>query len=480
MDGLTPLAPEPPRTPAALWLVLAFALVMRLAPIVASVSIHGGVQGFYQPDSHSYLNNARTLLDTGAFTNGGEPELVRTAGYPLMLLPGLLAGHVEWVTIALQILMSLWTVFLVYQLATLLTQRPGVGVLAALLYSIEPVSILMTCVLLAETPFGALFMLSAVLLVRYLGRESLGTLIGSSVALAVATHVRPASFYLPALLALGLSLRALFQPGRRGRLIAHAAVFFLVSAVIIGAWVVRNGVQARLWKMSAVTDIHLYFFNAGGLAAVQQGRPVTEIQREWGYHTGDRAEYLRIHPEQRDWEDHQAYAWMHGEAMRMIRADPWTYAKVHLTGMADLLLSRGTQEWFQMLGLMEPDRPGDVGRSRIEGGLFATVRRMLAERPLFVIASAVLFGVTVLIYLLAAVGLFSRDVRWGWATVMLVCLAMYFIVVAGRLAVSERYRHPAMAIACVFAGAGLAAVTGRRRREPASQIDVSHRPPLVE
>lgn len=133
-----------------------------------------------------------------------------------------------------------------------------------------------------------------------------------------------------------------------------------------------------------------------------------------------------------------------------------------------------------MLGLMEPDRPGDVGRSRIEGGLLATVRRMLAERPLFVIASAVLFGVTVLIYLLAAVGLFSRDVRWGWATVMLVCLAMYFIVVAGRLAVSERYRHPAMAIACVFAGAGLAAVTGRRRREPASQIDVSHRPPLVE
>ena len=63
-------------------------------------------------------------------------ELVRT-GYPLLLTVGLLPGRLELATIALQILLSYVSVFMISSTAVLLFEREGNPIIAALLYAID-------------------------------------------------------------------------------------------------------------------------------------------------------------------------------------------------------------------------------------------------------------------------------------------------------------------------------------------------------
>ena len=119
--------------------VLALALVLRvLLPVLAWVYT-GDPKTFLNNDAPTYLKPAESLLRTGQFQYGlvgrhtrpDEPEIVRTPGYPVFLLPGLAAGHVIPVTIALQVLASCLTVYLVYRITLLLFERRRLAVSCA-------------------------------------------------------------------------------------------------------------------------------------------------------------------------------------------------------------------------------------------------------------------------------------------------------------------------------------------------------------
>ena len=105
---------------------------------------------FYQPDTPTYLAPARELLAHCTFTVGGQPELARTPGYPLLLVPGVWLGHPVAVSIALQIVLSALTVAGVFVLAHELFADRRVARIAAVLYAVEPLSVVYSAVLLAE------------------------------------------------------------------------------------------------------------------------------------------------------------------------------------------------------------------------------------------------------------------------------------------------------------------------------------------
>ena len=119
--------------------VLALALVLRvLLPVLAWV---------YTGDPETFLDRrypvvpqtrrvtpphrAVSIRVVGRHTRPDEPEIVRTPGYPVFLLPGLAAGHVIPVTIALQVLASCLTVYLVYRITLLLFERRRLAVSCA-------------------------------------------------------------------------------------------------------------------------------------------------------------------------------------------------------------------------------------------------------------------------------------------------------------------------------------------------------------
>src|SRR6266851_2451317 len=139
--------------------VLGLALFLRtLLPLLGYCYTHD-VTIFYTPDTASYIVPARELIAHHRFFSDGAPEIIRTPGYPLLLTAGLLLDRLELVTVTLQILVSCFSVFMVYRTACLLFEREEIAVIAAGLYAIDPLSILFGSLLTAETLFTAIVMI---------------------------------------------------------------------------------------------------------------------------------------------------------------------------------------------------------------------------------------------------------------------------------------------------------------------------------
>src|ERR1700719_4873387 len=123
-----------------IWWVLGLALLLRtLFPILEYFYTRDATI-VYTPDTVSYIVPARELIAHHRFFSDGAPEVIRTPGYPLLLTAGLLLDRLELATITLQVLISCFTVFMVYQTACLLFEREDIAIIAAVLYAIDPLS----------------------------------------------------------------------------------------------------------------------------------------------------------------------------------------------------------------------------------------------------------------------------------------------------------------------------------------------------
>ena len=133
--------------------VLALAFAIRVSVFAVALLCAKDFAVFHLKDTGTYLQPAAELLATGTFSTNGVPEIMRTPGYPLLLAIGLKLGHVEGVTILLQIMLSCLTCYLVYSIAKQVFEPERTAVCAAFLFSIEPLSVLHSCLLLSDTLF---------------------------------------------------------------------------------------------------------------------------------------------------------------------------------------------------------------------------------------------------------------------------------------------------------------------------------------
>ena len=188
--------------------ILLLALALRAALLAAACHNAPDLHTLKAANTHSYVAPAESLVADGRFFRDGAPEIIRTPGYPLLLTVGLLTGHVELVTVALQIIVSVASIALVYFLAWELTANSTAALIASALAALEPLSIIFTVRLLPETLFTFLILASLWLLLRYLRTSSTLALVATALMLAAATFVRPISYYLPPAIALLLMGRA--------------------------------------------------------------------------------------------------------------------------------------------------------------------------------------------------------------------------------------------------------------------------------
>ena len=266
-----------------IWFVLGLALFLRTLLPILGYCYTRDVTIFYTPDTASYIVPARELVAHHRFFSDGAPEIIRTPGYPLLLTVGLLLGRLELATITLQILLSCFTVFMVYRTACLLFEREEIAIIAAGLYAIDPLSILFASLLAAETLFTAVVMVGVYYLVRYLRRQSLGDLLVSAGALAASVYVRPIGYFLPMIIAPGLAAWALVTHRQNKlRVLAHACAFVIVSVGLTGLWQVRNKVETGYSGFSAIASDNMYFILAASVLAAQQHCTVLRDERPPG------------------------------------------------------------------------------------------------------------------------------------------------------------------------------------------------------
>lgn len=450
--------PSPDESLSSVWLVLAVAIGLRLAvPLLGWALAPAPL--WHEPDTAGYLTAAEQLVHTGSLGTDERPEIVRTPGYPLLLAIGVAFEHVNAVTIALQIVLSCLTVWLVYAAALSMFERRQIALLSAWFCACEPLSILYASKLLSETLFTTLVAAAMWLLAKDARRPAWLMLLAAALLMAAAAFVRPIAYFLPGWLAILLIFAG--WPGLRWRSLARSAAFYAVAMLPLAAWQVRNFRLAGYASFSAISDINLYYYEAVPVFAAERGlnpRELPALQAELGFH--DDAAYLRRHPDQRSWSPAERFAWLRSEAGRVLRAHPVTAFRVHSAGILHTLTDSGRNAYTHFFGLEHDSRQARPPPQSIVERFVAAVR----HKPLVVLIHGLL-AVTLVVYLgLALAGLATSAVRRSPATWPALAIGIYLLSMSGGPAGYHRFRLPLVPVISLLAANGWLAARAIRSR----------------
>jgi dolichyl-phosphate-mannose-protein mannosyltransferase len=450
---------QPERFPLSIFV---FAVLVRVLVPVTAYLLTSDPQVFHSPDTNSYIQPTQELLSDGTFSVNGKTELHRTPGYSLILAPGIAANHVEVVTIALQILLSASSVWLVFLISLEIFSSYRAALIAAWLYAIEPLSVLYTSKLLTETWFATLLLLSMYFLIRHLKsqRTEAGPvtkwLVISAAALAGATYVRPVSYFLPVCIFMGWVLAILLGYWtKRVNAVAvrltSAIVFIIVSMSLIAAWQVRNYVQTGYSGFSGVQDANLYFYLGAATLASIEGRSYYDVQDSLGHNNEEI--YFSKHPDQKTWPEAQVLRFQGEEGRRILFRHPLTYLKIYSTGTLLLVFDPGAVELLKLFKRYE-EGGGLLGAIHDRGIISVTVD-LFERNPLFFWSNVVFALYLFPILGFAVVGLARRTVGTRTGVLLLLGVIAYLIAISAGPQSYGRFRYPIMPFLCILAGIGM-------------------------
>jgi len=443
---------------------VAAAFTVRLLLLAVALA-HGGVGSLYRADTLSYLEPGRSLLLHGSFVEAGLPDIARTPGYALFLAVLCLASPIAVALV--QIVLSALSVVLVHRLALAVFRGPRVALVAAWLFAFEPVSIIYSILLLSETLFLVLFLLSLVQVVEFLRSRRLLVLAAAGLWLAAATIVRPVTCYLPIALAIGLFLVLARLPGLRWK---APAVLLLSALPWLAAWQIRNRIETGFAGFSSIQTQNLYFFSAAEVTSRVEHRSLADVQNDLGYN--DEQLFLARHPEAAQWNQAQRLQFMSTEAKRVLRAHPALFLRTHFSGSMRAAFNPGSAVLLSLVGSPIDDRA--FTREREEGPLRGAL--WVAENYPGQTAVTAALGIILLgLYGFAVFGL-VRETRFGNAPHaclwLLIGVSLYFFGVSGGAIAAARLRLPVMPIVCVLAAAGVV----RKKIDPGSRSECEHLP----
>lgn len=454
-------------------LVLAALLLLAAAlRLGVFLHVHAADPGrVIRPDSLTYEAPALALLQTGRYAVSPQaphlPELGRPPGYPLLLAACYGAfGPRRAVVIALQLLLSVATVGLTWRLGRRLF-GPRVGLAAAALLALEPISIVNAQFLISDTLFTFLFLLflnaAAGLLAGPLvvngpaaparppaGLYRRALLCG--LLLAVATLVRPVSYYLVFPFALGLGLVA-GRAGRPRRVVTLLMVLILAPwLALVGGWQARNRVVGGSREFSNTQSYNLLWTLGAGIVAARDGVTVTQAQQT----------IARSLPPLQGKPPTEVAQIQSAAARELIRRHPGAFARALGRGLVNMFLSPGQGATEQ---LWRGGEGSGGGTPRDAGGLARQGRGRQLDQLLRL---AYQTGFMVLLYGLLLAGLWAlrgAPARAAWPFHLLAAgLVAYFILTSAGFEANSRYRLPLLPLLALYGAVGLCFLAARARR----------------
>jgi 4-amino-4-deoxy-L-arabinose transferase-like glycosyltransferase len=223
-------------------------------------------------DTPTYLGPAKELLHHNQFDSAsppGQPEFLRTPGYPVFIAAVYrVFGESNTALLLVQVALSALTVFLAYLLAAWMWSAP-IGLLAALFTALDPVQNATASTILTESIAALLLITVATVgfaaFTQKRPRTVLWLLLGS--AIAVATLIRPVTYYLPLLVVILLLVRHARRRDRWLNLAKITAALMLPLVLLLGGWQLRNHERVDSWRISGIEAKNLYLFRAAGAVA---------------------------------------------------------------------------------------------------------------------------------------------------------------------------------------------------------------------
>jgi len=428
------------------WYVILAAFILRAFIPLYAAFFSGDPTVYYEIYSNQYLEPARNLIKSGEFTSNAAPEIYRPPGYSLLLVPGIVLGHVPLVTISIQILLSCLTVYLVFRASIELFGRTEIAILCAALYAMDPLSVIFSSLIMPETLFTFVLTLFLVCLLRYLKEDSVFQLVLAAAALASAVYVQAIAYFLPAWMTLVLIFIALKT--RSGIHVLHAFIFLIITMSLIAAWQIRNRAETGYGGFSTAFDTSLYYVQGASVLAKLEGK--SDLSELWDVMTRKANEHSAQLSERLEY--------MRQEGIRLTLAHPFVYAQIHVRGIMRTLSGVEAHTYIRVLELGSAQNRDELASGRVWEMFNDDYRKLSVS---IILMTAVLGLIVGTIYLFALVALFSCDFRKSMPVICLLSVVVYWLVITGGPNGYGRYRHAVMPIICMVAGYGLHLIFAR-------------------
>jgi 4-amino-4-deoxy-L-arabinose transferase-like glycosyltransferase len=425
--------------------VLLVALIFRIA--VALPALGDPLRFFITPDSFEYDRLAINLVAGNGYSQAIEPPYVpdvrRTPILPLVIAAVYaLVGHAPGMAVAANVLLGGFVCVLTVVIGRRLFGA-GTGFLAGLLVAVDLTSAAYSLTLMTETLFTVLLLLCVLGIVQYSRHGGFRTIVLAAFWCGAVILTRPIGLFLPFVLAPALAFLA--QMGtRRARLVAGSA-FVILALLFPAAWTARNYVVAGVAQPTSIAAINLYYHRAADVEAHRQGVPTRSVRQQFAADdlaTGNPGTS----------ESPEDLAEMQRRAFDILLSEPVIYLRLHLGGAFRLLEPEvGLLYQFQRGRASTNAPPTSVSEFVVAD----TEEDIDVRDPLFILGSLQL---TVL-YVLALAGLVVglRNPRGRRATMLLLVIVMYFILVSGPEAY-PRFRVPVMPFVALLAAEGARAL----------------------
>jgi len=416
------------------------AVVPALLALVLNLCFFSAFRGHLTPDSPSYIAPAHSMLLSASFNNdAGQPETVRTPGYPLFLAAFFALSLGVRTVVLVQHLLLAAMVGAAAVAAFRVSGNPIAGVGAGMILALDLPGIVTANDILTETLSTAFLLVVSWQAYRAATRDShkalwLAGLAGLLAGWAVL--IRPVALFYGGPLALFFLIAA--KPGLKCK---TAVVALLAFCVFPAFWIARNYRVSGHATISSISGVNMLLYRAAGALAANdpgnynanfirrkddlqalacqnlermQGRPCAELS------IADRANY---------------YSEL---GAKIIIHTPGGFMKLAFRGLGMVVLGGGAEQIAHITGVT--DRKAQVIC------LFYTV-------PVALLA------------LLGSLYWFRRDRTMFW--LLLLTLGYFFVISAGGESYS-RFRVPVMPLYAILAGGGVALLsdnflTQRRR-----------------
>jgi 4-amino-4-deoxy-L-arabinose transferase-like glycosyltransferase len=426
------------------WGVIVVAVAARVA--WAAWVAHAHPEAVMSGDTPGYLGPARALVENGDFNvslQDDTPMFFRTPGYPVFLAPILWLTDSTWSISPIQAALTLFTILVVVFVGRRVIS-PAAGVVAGVLVALDPLQFALSGTILTESLFTLTLMgvvaAGVPVFVRPREQVRLIHLVTLGALIAIATMVRPTTYYLPIVILVLLTVYLWRLPWRAK--VALLLAFALPTALVVGGWMVRNHDEVGSWQLSGSQAITLYCWHAAEVEALDRGVSMQEAR-----------EHLECPAA--GWDDLRTVcpSWWACDARQPL-ADGASWDEMGRRGMEILMDHPGLTANVMIRGLAR----------EVVGPGTDTVGRFL-----HVDSSPPLFGVLLLWNLLvwalalvgAAVGLRSSR-RWFWGFV--VTIIVYVLVVSAGANSGARFRMPVMPLLALLAALGLRHIVKARRQ----------------
>lgn len=402
----------------------------------------------YQFDSWGYLNIANNLFEQGVYSREPNPPLLpdstRTPLYPLFLYLFYFLNQPGWAIIFIQAILSSLTACLVFSISQVLRIAKPFGIVVALLFALDPVSIFFTNTVLTETLFTFLFTLSMYYFIRSIQFHENGSLYASAVFIGLATLCRPVSLYLIPLLAV---VYFISRKVNRVFLYKQAILYFGIVALFIGPWFLRNKMTYGQPFFSSISEINLLHYTVLPMRSALENKPKSEIREDYETQLfgkldfeNDSSSILKVRE------------FAHEEAIRLISGNPVLFGKMALKSALHFFLKPLRSYFdFQLFGAKGFDSVASVHQNN-SSSYFQEVLSKTSNITLFIIGfQLLLMAITYLFILLSLKWWYQH----AFESFLFISLAIaYFAFTSTFADVDGRFRLPVIPILLILAAPG--------------------------